>query len=90
MTYPEKIVLHSRDPKDHYLEKIDRGNYKLVCGIDFVRVIFEEDNKTINAIDLPGGPMVCVDEQIEEGLKIKKIYHSLHHQGIVIVLEPCK
>ena len=66
-----KIKLFNRDGADLYLENCDVNLWKLSVDdkykyvLEYIRVGYETDNKTINFIDPSGGPYLSVGQRID-------------------------
>ena len=82
----EKIKLHNRYHSDIWLENIGNNlwyiNSKSQEDLNYMRIIYYEDNKSIYAIDPSGGPFLSVGAKIDDYI-IKEFYPSGH----IIVLE---
>ena len=82
----EKIKLHNRYHSDIWLEHIENDlwyiNSKSEEDLSYMRIIYNEDNKSIYAIDPSGGPFLYVGAKIDDYI-IKEFYLSRY----IIVLE---
>lgn len=88
-TYPKIISLqsHNRYNENVELKQIKGKKYKFVSEDDYLRLTFEEDNKTIHAVDPSDGPFLCIGYSLDDNFIVDKIYHSLTHQCIVVVIK---
>ena len=73
----KKIKLLSRG-EDNWLQKIGECTYILHTENNSIRIIYDQDNKTIIGVDPSGGPMIKVEELLpvedkEDQKKVKKI-----------------
>ena len=66
----ERIDLYNRYKANIWLQHIDEDLWKLSSSnpedLQYMRVIYNEDNKGIFAIDPSGGPFLSVGSQIEQ------------------------
>ena len=76
----EKIKLHNRYHSDIWLEHIENDlwyiNSKSEEDLSYMRIIYNEDNKSIYAIDPSGGPFLSVGAKIDDYI-IKEFYPLL-------------
>lgn len=65
----KEIALFNRDGKHIFIKQLENNEifitYQLMGSkpddLDYIRVGYEEDGKTIKYIDPSGGPFICVD-----------------------------
>lgn len=67
------------------LNYIGNNDYKLVSEFDHIRVLYTND-KIIDAVDPPGGPILRVGSTIEgiPTYQIESIRYSTEHQGFIV------
>ncbi len=75
-----KITLPNRDGFNVYLEQISGNTWSLNCP-DYYRLVYNEDNSGIWAIDPPGGPFLSIGTKIQS----KQITGIM--PGRIIILE---
>lgn len=66
----KRIDLYNRYGDKVYLEQEDNGDWFFRgdgSAFDHHRVIFEEDNKTIHAVDPSGGPYLAIGTLLSDG-----------------------
>lgn len=51
------------------------------------RIILEEDNKTIKALDPSGGPFISIGNEVLPGLKVTSIYKDEELKSLVLTLD---
>lgn len=77
-----KIKLYNRDGADLYLENCDVNLWKLSVDdkhkyvLGYIRVGYENDNKTINFIDPSGGPYLSVGQRVNKDYVISSIIEA--------------
>lgn len=93
MGLKNKYLLPTRGCKN-YLEEIDKDTYKLIPELDYVRVIYQDNNKDIFAIDPPDGPFMSVDDFEFNGTKVngfefngKKLKEIKQNNGFILIFE---
>ena len=57
----------------HTFEKNDNGLYSLKPNLDSIRIIYEEDNENIFAIDPDGGPFMTKGYMFDNGKMLNDI-----------------
>lgn len=82
-----KIKLHNRYNANIWIEHIDEDLWQLRSekpeDLEFLRVGYEDDNKTINFVDPSGGPFMSVGYQFNEEYKLAEIFPN----GFIFRLE---
>ena len=82
-----KIKLHNRYNANIWIEHIDADLWQLRSekpeDIEFLRIGYENDNKTINFVDPSGGPFMSVGYQFNEEYKLAEIFPN----GFIFRLE---
>ena len=85
----EKIKLHNRYHSDIWLEHIGNDlwyiNSKSEEDLNYMRIIYNEDNKSIYAIDPSGGPFLSVGTIV--GFEEKYIIDEIFPSGYIIKLK---
>lgn len=84
----KKIKLLSRG-EDNWLEKIGEHTYILHAENEFIRIIYDHDNKTLIGVDPSGGPMIKVGELLptENKEDQKKVERIKDWNNIYIITE---
>ena len=84
----KKIKLLSRG-EDNWLEKIGEHTYILHAENEFIRIIYDNDNKTLIGVDPSGGPMIKVGEllPVENKEDQKKVKLIKNWNNIYIITE---
>ena len=82
-----KFLLLSRYNEKRFLQEIEPCVFKLVGDLDYLRVIFTEDGKAINAIDPTGGPFISVGSFVKKDLLVKSIEIKKDNGDILIYTE---
>ena len=84
----EKIKLDNRYNASIWLEHIDEDLWQLKCedskDLQYMRFIYEEDNKSIYAIDPSGGPFLSIGTVV--GFEEKYIIDEIFPNGYIIKL----
>lgn len=82
----KKIKLLSRG-EDNWLEKIGEYTYILHTENNFIRTIYDHDNKTLIGVDPSGGPMIKVGEllPVENKEDQKKVERIKNWNNIYII-----
>lgn len=82
-----KIKLHNRYNANIWIEHIDADLWQLRSekpeDLEFLRIGYENDNKTINFVDPSGGPFMSVGYQFNEEYKLAEIFPN----GFIFRLE---
>jgi len=82
-----KIKLHNRYNANIWIEHIDKDLWQLKSekteDLEYLRVGYEDDNKTINFIDPSGGPFMSVGYQFNKEYKLAEIFPN----GFIFRLE---
>ena len=84
----KKIKLISRG-EDNWLEKIGEHTYILHAENEFIRIIYDPDNKTLIGVDPSGGPMIKVGEllPVKDKEDQKKVKGIKNWNNIYIITE---
>lgn len=84
----KKIKLLSRG-EDNWLQKIGECTYILNTENNYIRIIYDHDNKTIIGVDPSGGPMIKVEEllPVEDKEDQKKVKLIKNWNNIYIITE---
>lgn len=84
----KKIKLLSRG-EDNWLQKIGECTYILHTENNFIRIIYDHDNKTLIGVDPSGGPMIKVEEllPVEDKEDQKKVKLIKNWNNIYIITE---
>lgn len=84
----KKIKLLSRG-EDNWLEKIGEHTYILHVENEFIRIIYDHDNKTLIGVDPSGGPMIKIGEllPVEDKEDQKKVERIKNWNNIYIITE---
>lgn len=84
----KKIKLLSRG-EDNWLEKTGEYTYILHAENEFIRIIYDHDNKTLIGVDPSGGPMIKVGEllPVEDKEDQKKVERIKNWNNIYIITE---
>lgn len=84
----KKIKLLSRG-EDNWLQKIGECTYILHTENNYIRIIYDHDNKTIIGVDPSGGPMIKVEEllPVEDKEDQKKVKLIKNWNNIYIITE---
>ena len=84
----KKIKLLSRG-EDNWLQKIGECTYILHTENNYIRIIYDHDNKTLIGVDPSGGPMIKVGEllPVEDKEDQKKVERIKNWNNIYIITE---
>ena len=84
-----KIKLDNRYSANIWLEHIDKDLWELKSqkpeDLQYMRIIFEDDNKSVYAVDPSGGPFLSINTIVgfEEKYMVKEIFKN----GFILRLE---
>lgn len=84
-----KIKLDNRYNANIWLEHIDKDLWELKSqkpeDLQYMRIIFEDDNKSVYAIDPSGGPFLSINTIV--GFEEKYIVKEIFKNGFILRLE---
>lgn len=84
-----KIKLDNRYSANIWLEHIDKDLWELKSqkpeDLQYMRIIFEDDNKSVYAIDPSGGPFLSINTIV--GFEEKYIVKEIFKNGFILRLE---
>lgn len=84
-----KIKLDNRYNANIWLEHIDKDLWELKSqkpeDLQYMRIIFEDDNKSVYAVDPSGGPFLSIGTIV--GIEEKYIIKEIFKNGFILRLE---
>lgn len=84
-----KIKLDNRYSANIWLEHIDKDLWELKSqkpeDLQYMRIIFEDDNKSVYAVDPSGGPFLSIGTIV--GFEEKYIVKEIFKNGFILRLE---
>jgi hypothetical protein len=84
-----KIKLDNRYNANIWLEHIDKDLWELKSqkpeDLQYMRIIFEDDNKSVYAVDPSGGPFLSINTIV--GFEEKYIVKEIFKNGFILRLE---
>ena len=84
-----KIKLDNRYNANIWLEHIDKDLWELKSqkpeDLQYMRIIFEDDNKSVYAVDPSGGPFLSIGTIV--GFEEKYIVKEIFKNGFILRLE---
>ena len=84
-----KIKLDNRYNANIWLEHIDKDLWELKSqkpeDLQYMRIIFEDDNKSVYAVDPSGGPFLSIGTIV--GFEDKYIVKEIFKNGFILRLE---
>ena len=84
-----KIKLDNRYNVNIWLEHIDKDLWELKSqkpeDLQYMRIIFEDDNKSVYAVDPSGGPFLSIGTIV--GFEEKYIVKEIFKNGFILRLE---
>jgi hypothetical protein len=84
-----KIKLDNRYSANIWLEHIDKDLWELKSqkpeDLQYMRIIFEDDNKSVYAVDPSGGPFLSINTIV--GFEEKYIVKEIFKNGFILRLE---
>lgn len=83
-----KLLLLGRYGEKRYLQEVEPCIFKLTGeDLDYMQIVFSEDNKSIYAVDPTGGPFISVGSFIKDGIYIKSIVFNVENGDVFIYTE---